>query len=258
MHFVNPKKMSAGQRNQLDNHIFKLFTLDFQPFSIVEDKGYSNYCKVLNPTYTLPSRKMIISALNVESYLDVTSHYINKSFELKSLLLQCSSMPVTHTSVSLAEEIRSITDKYNISNKVLAVVTDNANNIKVVKPLIDKIKTIVSHFKRSCAAMEKLVSAQKTAGRNPKKLIHDVPIRWNSKYYMVQRLSELQDVVKTTLVLINKGIPVLTDEEWLTCKDLTSVLKPFEEVMEQISEEKYVTGSIVIVLVNGLTIVCDK
>ncbi|KAJ8890662.1 hypothetical protein PR048_010171 [Dryococelus australis] len=57
------KKVSTGEKNQLDNHLLKLFTLDFQPLSIVEDKRFFNFVKVLNHTYTLPSRKMITSAL---------------------------------------------------------------------------------------------------------------------------------------------------------------------------------------------------
>ncbi|KAJ8895528.1 hypothetical protein PR048_000864 [Dryococelus australis] len=75
---------------------------------------------------------------------------------------------------------------------------------------------------------------------------------------MVQLLSELQDVVKRTVALINKVIPVLTEEVWLICKNLTSVLKPFEEVTVQISGDKYVTGSNVIVLVNRLMKACEK
>ncbi|KAJ8893581.1 hypothetical protein PR048_006181 [Dryococelus australis] len=74
---------------------------------------------------------------------------------------------------------------------------------------------------------------------------------------MVERISELQGV-KTTVAVINKGIPVFTEKEWLACKDLTSILKTFEEVTVQISGEEYVTGREVIVLVNRLTKVCEK
>nr|CAI5829851.1 unnamed protein product [Callosobruchus analis] len=36
-----------------------MFVLDFQPFSTVEDKGFRNFVKELNPGYTLPARKTI-------------------------------------------------------------------------------------------------------------------------------------------------------------------------------------------------------
>lgn len=118
--------------------------------------------KGLNPTYTLPNRKTISSALipalyeaclnagqhelhsvesvclttdkwtslSVDNYIAATAYFITNDFELKSLLLQCSVMFSPHTSKNLAEKIEEITDKFHLSENVLLVVTDNASNIK--------------------------------------------------------------------------------------------------------------------------------
>ncbi|XP_046686971.1 zinc finger BED domain-containing protein 4-like [Homalodisca vitripennis] len=95
-------------------------------------------------------------------------------------------------------------------------------------------------------------------GLEPKKLIQEVSTRWNSTFYMVSRFVELQDAVKTTIALINKNLPVLSEEEWGLCKELSTILRPFEEVTSQISGERYVTGSQVIPLTRGLMSVCKK
>nr|CAI5856883.1 unnamed protein product [Callosobruchus analis] len=107
--------------------------------------------------------------------------------------------------------------------------------------------------------MERLLTAQRNAGNViQKKLIQSVPTRWKSTYFMLDRICELQDAVKTSIALINRNIPVLTEQEWIMCQELCSVLKPFETVTERISGEKYVTGSEVIILTNGLRSVCEK
>lgn len=75
---------------------------------------------------------------------------------------------------------------------------------------------------------------------------------------MTGTVVELKDAVKTTIALINKDIPVLSEEEWLTCSELVIALSPFEQVTRNISGEKYLTGSQVIPLTNGLISVCSK
>lgn len=38
-----PKKVSSGVKKTIDRHLLGLFTFDFQPFSIVEDKGFVRF-----------------------------------------------------------------------------------------------------------------------------------------------------------------------------------------------------------------------
>lgn len=48
-----PNKMSAT----LDDGLLKLFYIDCMPFSMVEDKGFKDFVKLLNPAYILPRRQ---------------------------------------------------------------------------------------------------------------------------------------------------------------------------------------------------------
>lgn len=148
----------------------KLFTKDYyQPFSIVEDRGFRGFVKCLNPTYKLPDRRMISKTLipaayekcrqemeeiismiqsvsltrdcwtssSNDAFLVITAHFINDEFELKSLL-ECIQMNESHTSENLATELQKVIIKWKMEGKVSLVISDNANNIKYeIKDILD-------------------------------------------------------------------------------------------------------------------------
>lgn len=156
------KKMSLCANKTITEKLLLLFIKDFQPFSIVEDEGFKQFIKALNPAYELPNRKTISRTLvpalyeeqyqkcrnvatdiksvclttdcwtseNTESYVAVTAHYLNKNFEFQHFLLDYAVMRRQHTSLNLASEISRIVTEWNLQDKVLLVVTDNASNIK--------------------------------------------------------------------------------------------------------------------------------
>lgn len=136
---------------------------DTQPFSIVEDAGFINFCYALNPTYTLPSRKTLTKTLlpvkylevlntarqmvdksaasvtittdlwssrNNDSFMGVTAHFIDEKFELKSVLLEVCLFEGSHTSINLATELNRIVSDWKLQDKILLTISDNASNIK--------------------------------------------------------------------------------------------------------------------------------
>lgn len=56
LHTYVPKKISATSKAAIDDKLLKLFYVDCRPFSMVEDEGFKDFVKTLNPTYNLPSR----------------------------------------------------------------------------------------------------------------------------------------------------------------------------------------------------------
>lgn len=78
--------------------------------------------------------------------------------------------------------------------------------------MLARVKAIV-HFKRTSNATYKLNTVQKNMGLEPKKLIKEVATRLNSTGYMLKRIVELKDAVKTTVAIITKDIPILSETE---------------------------------------------
>ncbi|KAL4113573.1 hypothetical protein QTP88_017180 [Uroleucon formosanum] len=288
-----PKKMTVDSKKKIDGALLKLFTKDYQPFRVVEDEGFKEFVKLLNPNYILPDNPLYPKHIyqlytknkeaqsvcmttdcwtsrNNESFMAITIHFIDSNFSLRSVLLGCFEFNDHHTGVNLSEKIKQTLDEWNLKKKVVLAVSDNANNIKnalntlnilqiksmgcfahtmnlvvqssliLENSLIDRVKAIVTHFRKSTVANNKLHTYQINNGiSQPKKLIQD-------------------DSIRGTLGLLDKAPENLKGEEWIILKEMCQVLKPFEEATRVVSGEKFMKSSLVIVLSQGLADVCSK
>ncbi len=94
-----------------------MIATDVQPVSIVEDKGFNKFVKVLDPKYSTPSRQTIASTKNVNKrtcgetlqhklvlihlwtsratmgFLTTTCHFINKDWVMESVVLETTHVP---------------------------------------------------------------------------------------------------------------------------------------------------------------------
>jgi hypothetical protein len=111
----------------------------------------------------------------------------------------------------------------------------------------------VKHFHYSTIASEKLKSTQRQLNPNGGilKLKMDVPTRWNSTYYMFERVIKIKEPVEAALGMLHNPVPMLTADEWKIVKQINQILKPFEQMSRELSSEKYVSISKVIPMVNG-------
>ena len=134
------RPMIPLQQIKVDKALVKMIATDFQPFSIVGDKGFREYTKVLDPSYVLPSRHTVsrqllpnlfeqvrtellekiktalavclttdcwTSSNTTTGYVSVTCHYVN-DFKLQSNLPDCFEITDNHTAANLARELRRI------------------------------------------------------------------------------------------------------------------------------------------------------
>ena len=70
----------------------------------------------------------------------------------------------------------------------------------------------------------------------PLKLLQDVPTRWNSSFLMLQRISQLKDVIlKMAANDEYKSLKQLKSGDWVVISNAVEVLKPFFEITEQLS-----------------------
>lgn len=322
--YSTAKKISTTLKAKIDKDLMDLFIDSYHPFSLVEERGFLKFCRNI-PGYVLPSRKTVsqkmlpalyestkasvteklkqsVSSSEVqkicltsdlwtsranESYIAVTGHYINDSFELKSILISCQNFEGSHTSENISAALLEMANEWNLTGKINFVVTDNAANIqrsltdlrwkhygcyahtlnlivqdaiKNVETNITKLKKIVRHFKTSSSALEKLLKAQTRENPTtvPKRLIQEVPTRWNSCFYMMNRCVELEQYIRATVAILRAELPVISNEEWQLFAELAKILKPFDDVTNCMSGESYMTGSLVIVMTRCLITSCEK
>lgn len=82
------------------------------------------------------------------------------------------------------------------------------------------------------------------------KLIRSVDTRWNSVFYMLERLGQQNEAVTTALCLLGRNALCLNEEELSLIKQAVDALRPFEEETREVSAEKNVSVSTVIPLVS--------
>nr|XP_033482545.1 zinc finger BED domain-containing protein 1-like [Epinephelus lanceolatus] len=286
---------------------------DSQPFSIVDDCGFKEFVALLDPTYTLPSRRalknMVVqryeeektkakavmqkveavsltadmwTSINMDAYLAVTSHYVDDSVKLATVLLGVLPFPETHTAANITAATRSLMEEWGIEGKVTSIVTDAGANMVasvrilnlrhaicfahalnlVVKKSLDatpgledlrtRARKVVSFFKTSTTAKEKLREVQEQMNRPVKKLIQEVDTRWNSTFLMLQRLFEERQSVGAALATLRTDVRPLSSEDYETATACLQLLAPFYQATVELSEEKRVSGSKVIPMIKML------
>ena len=187
-------------------------------------------------------------------------------------------MQKNHTAPNFAEELKKIAEEWEIPEKICCIITDNAANIVAAVNLLgwrhlpcfahtlnlivqdslkavdglpslqQKCKDIVSNFYRSSKATEKLLSIQSQSHTTARavKLKQDVKTRWNSTFYMMERLLELQEAVTTALCLSGRNDLCLTNSEFDSIKQIVSGLKSFEKATREMSSQSFVSLSKII------------
>ncbi|XP_024878253.1 zinc finger BED domain-containing protein 1-like [Temnothorax curvispinosus] len=217
-------------------------------------------------------------SLNMKSFLGLTAHFLVDEHH-KSVTIGVVEMTERHQSEYLKNWLLSLIDKWNIHMKsIVVVVSDNAANIKkaivdafgvdkhfacfahtlnlvlakiidgdeIVKNFCAKIKKIVTFFKKS------VIAADKLRLHSDLKLIQSVETRWNSTYSMLERFIQLSEKINCILLQCPTAPPMLTASELQSTKEFVTLLEPFEHATKIICGEYYLTASKVIPIVNTL------
>ncbi|KZC12193.1 Zinc finger BED domain-containing protein 4 [Dufourea novaeangliae] len=210
---------------------------------------------------------------NTDGFLTVTCHFISNEFVLKSCTLETEKVTGSHTGIYLSSLLNRIFHDWGIESKVRCVVTDNTpsmlsavrslgsgvtsipcfaqtlnlvvkkslNAIAELVTIRQKCRNIVSYFKSSCLATEKLTEIQNRFGIENHKLILEDETRWNSTYEMFSRLIEQQRAVSAAMSTVS--IERLTTSDWDMMASCLSVLGPFALFTAELSSEAHVSIS---------------
>ncbi|KAF0749845.1 zinc finger BED domain-containing protein 1-like, partial [Aphis craccivora] len=142
-------------------YIYCIFYFRYYPFAIVEDPEFKKFLNMLNPSYTLPSRKTISNNIiprlyesfknDVQrlidqtiavclttdcwtsnentSFMATTANFFDIDTQFKSFCLDCTEFDERHTGDNISEKLITTMRNWNISHKVTAIVSDNAANV---------------------------------------------------------------------------------------------------------------------------------
>ena len=220
-------------------------------------------------------------------YLTVTGHFITADLKMESKVFLTQEMPKCHTSVHISKRLMKASEEWKIKVKVAAVVRDNAANmvlalelledwsdlpcfgytlqlavnagldLSVISRLTATCRKIVGHFKHSIVAMGALCERQKGTNIPQHSLLQDVATRWNSTYFMYERLAEQRWAV-CTVVHDEQVTPSsqrhldLTPDQWDLLLQLIVVLKPLQVATAALCKDQNISSSLIHPFVNGL------
>ena len=298
--------------------IVEFIAKDMRPLSVVDGDGFKQLINCLEPGYKVPSRTHVTSICHkkfvavkeqllttlstvqfvavttdiwtsraTQAYLTVTAHFITELWEMESKVLLTREMPERHTGVHISERLMKATVEWKISEKVVAVVRDNAANMVLASQLLEDwddlpcfghtlqlavkagldlaiisrltamCRKIVGHFKHSVVAMGALREKQQSMNIAQHALVQDIATRWNSTYLMYERLAEQRWAVYA--VIHDEQVTPsdqrhldLKPDQWDLLLQLVVVLKPLQVATTALSLDQNVSSSLIHPVVNGL------
>ena len=232
------------------------------------------------------------TSIATDSYLTVTVHYLDDEWAMKSVILGTLPLSESHTGVNLAEWIKDLVLSFCIDDKkVMAFVHDNGANIdcaarsletelnwysqgcaghtlqlcvnaglkinNTIDRAIGAARCLVTHFRKSEPALRALKSRQADMRSPTHRLIQDVTTRWNSTFFMIERLLEQRWPV--TAVLSDSSVTKSSDryldlksEQWDLLEALKVILHPLQVATTYLSAEYNVSVSVLMPVLFGL------
>ena len=103
---------------------------------------------------------------------------------------------------------------------------------------------------RSHIVLQSLLRIEEQLGIPPKRLIQDESTRWNTTFYMLQRLMELKAAI--TAAGVKLDVPVeLTSSNWLLAEKVVRFCRFMKEATREASGN-YATATVVILIVSSI------
>lgn len=308
---ARPEPMSAEENEALTKLLVSAIVDSSVSFSFVENDFFRKFVAKLNPRYDVPSRKMltrrILAAYQVEissmksylqrsvdgkmsfttdawssrifrSYMAITAHWIDADWNLKSTLLNFVRFYSPHTATNVKTLLLEELENWNISNKVMALTTDNGSEMvagttlleaeldsapihvrcmahvvnvavkaafEMIKSNVGKLRSLILAIRKSVKRRERFEKLKSNMGYDAVLLpSSDVKTRWSSTYYMLTAAVKAKPVLNALVLEITELSEFsITDTEWALAESMCEILKIFANVTENQSGKHYVTLS---------------
>ena len=206
------------------------------------------------------------------SFLSLTAHFIVTSSVEKKDVMLCLWQFDESKYFSCNFNIRSCVLRDNASNMIAGMNIANVKTLSclahslqliikdrvlmqpAVQQLLNTARSLVGHYHSNVAfqTFRQIQSQLKLPEHVPIQHvpIQDVSTRWNSSYYMLQRLAEQKKAITAANTECHPPVELQT-QQWTLAEKVVKLLKVFEEATREVSGD-YSSASVIIPIINTL------
>lgn len=216
-----------------------------------------------------------------DHYISLSLHFVNEDFKIENIMLALVPFFLKHTGANLRNVISENLALWDInSESIVAIIHDKGSdyvsatngmdvdslicsahilhncikdslkgskrrkieeNGPIIK-VLEKVRTIVSHFRHSTASKLLLDGNVEILGGKKLHLLIDVSTRWNSVYYMVERFLELKTALNMTLSQTTCSVKDFLKDDWLVLEQIAPILKKIKNFTDEIEgDDSYIS-----------------
>ncbi|KAK0405234.1 hypothetical protein QR680_017870 [Steinernema hermaphroditum] len=130
------------------------------------------------------------------------------------------------------------------SHKIQLAINEGIKIQPSIGTLIGKAKAFVRTLRKAYAVSGHLRDLQKELDLPDHCLIQHIETRWNSAFYLLERLVEQREAI-TILSAEHANLSSFTKLEWSLAESLLSILKPFEDATKELGSRSTTIASVI-------------
>ncbi|KAL6558272.1 hypothetical protein OROMI_018622 [Orobanche minor] len=184
------------------------------------------------------------TSCQTDGYLCLTAHFVDSNWKLSSKVLNFVNVESPHTGKAMYSVVVKLLQEWGIENKTLSITLDNASSNDKMQDhmknwLVDRGYLLRGGRKelfRDCVGLAGI--------QESKALWLDVPTRWNSTYFMLDRAILYCNAFKELALRdpAYKYFPMA--HEWEMLEKMRDILEPFYDITMLFSGSEYPTSNL--------------
>ncbi len=124
------------------------------------------------------------------------------------------------------------------------IVNEAIKSQRMVQNLLSIARKICERAHRSAKAKEKLAELQKTYQLPENQLVQDIPSKWKTSYFMLERLVEQKKAIDEMSIECNFR-ELISCDQWEVMQSVCNALKPFEVACREMSNRTATLGQVI-------------
>jgi hypothetical protein len=219
----------------------------------------------------------IWTSSNLSSYLCITAHYIDSRFVIQKRIIGFVQIEHPHNANNIFTLIYELLTNFAIDGKIMTITFHNASNnigaasllqsqlrlilngqffhircichilnlcvqdgLNGIAPQIVKIRNAVLFINTSSYRFQEFKQFCRSFGKRPRKLLQDVPHRWNSTFEMLSLCLDYKTII-TSFYNSKQSSETLLEMDWNAATVIRDLLHVFYNATKLLSGSYYPT-----------------